>query len=344
MPQNSLRWIAHYKLLGLFLTTAIILAGAAFLRLSSLSLTKLAVALLSGLIFLEGVVNTTYPRQRRWDVFAHPPSYVRTLQNMRPNSRVFVFAALNANLGSAFCISEFDSLYAFVSTRMYELYMRYTNAPKWIFLREAKELPPNSVLDSAGINQLLIRTEFEQLRRAARDRGFFSIYVDDFVEIFLRPSTRRAFFTSDYEVANRVAALELIGSLRPRHVVLEEGSSLLPVANRQDDPDIDIVSSRLNSLSMRVRAPRPGLVYLADAYDDGWSATVNGRPVKIAVANYAFRSVVVPEGEVKVQFSYIPPGFNLGIIISVAGLCVAMALALSNPGEETCAPSHDVIA
>ena len=261
---------------------------------------------------------------------------------MRPNSRVFVFAALNANLGSAFCISEFDSLYAFVSTRMYELYVRYTNAPKWIFLREARELPPDSVLDSACINQLLIRTEFEQLRRSARDRGSSSIYIDDFVEIFRRPSTRRAFFTSDYEVANRVAALELIGSLRPRQVVLEEASSFLPAANHQDDPDVDIVSSRLSSLSMRIRAPRPGLVYLADTYDNGWSATVNGRPAKIEVANYAFRAVAVPEGEVKLQFSYTPPGFNVGIIISIAGLCSAMALALSNPGKGSCTSSHDI--
>ena len=89
---------------------------------------------------------------------------------------------------------------------------------------------------------------------------------------------------------------------------------------------------------MRIRAPRPGLVYLADTYDDGWSATVNGRPVKIEVANYAFRAVAVPKGEVKLQFSYSPPGFKVGIIISIAGLCFAMALALSSPGKGSGTP------
>jgi len=324
---TPLHWVTDYHLLIGFSAAAIILGACGLLRSSFPSL---ATVLLGCLILIEGLVNATYPRQRRWDAFQHPPNYIRMLKNRAEDSRVFVAGALNANLGSAFQIPELDSLYTFASPRIYELYMRYTKAARWIFLREAKALPPDSVLDSAGIGRVLVQLALDDMRRAANDRGLPSIYMDDFVEIFHRPSAKRVFFSSDYRISDRTAALDLVSAIRPRGVVLEEAAPFSSAANRPDDPDPEITSSKLNSLSIRVHAPRSGLVYIADTYDDGWSARINGRPATIYVANYAFRAVAVPRGDLQVELSYMPPGLISGFFISAVALGLALGLIIKN--------------
>ena len=74
-------------------------------------------------------------------------------------------------------------------------------------------------------------------------------------------------------------------------------------------------------MTVDVQAPRPGLLYLADTWFPGWTATVNGQPVPILVANYAFRAVPVPAGRDVIQFTYWPAGLNAGLIIS--SICLA---------------------
>jgi hypothetical protein len=65
----------------------------------------------------------------------------------------------------------------------------------------------------------------------------------------------------------------------------------------------------------------PGYVILADRYDDGWHATVDGHDVVMARANGVERLVAVPAGSHVIRFSYAPFSIWLGLGISaVAGL------------------------
>ena len=93
------------------------------------------------------------------------------------------------------------------------------------------------------------------------------------------------------------------------------------------------MSYRLNGFTLAVDAPRPGLVYASESVFDGWSATVNGSPAPILPANYAFRAVAVPAGQVRVEFRYWPPGLTLGLVVtSISGLAVG-ALFLFPRGQ-----------
>ncbi len=62
-------------------------------------------------------------------------------------------------------------------------------------------------------------------------------------------------------------------------------------------------------------------VFFSVPYDDGWSATVNGRPAEILKTNIGFMSVIVPEGsEVKISFTYTTPGLFQGVLITLSSI------------------------
>jgi hypothetical protein len=289
----------------------------------------LAACLLLGLVFVEGVVNTTYPRQARWDVFAHPPNYVSVVQQLQRPARLFIAAALNANLASAFGLETWDSLYMFSPPRMYDIYQQYAAPAAAISMREATVLPPEAVLDRAGISHILIRQKLPGLFAATVMRSYAVAYADDYVCLFRRAHAMpRYVFSSEYQVTDHAAALKLIGTTPRQEILLESAPPFLSSRNSVDDPGPELVSAKLNSLTLRVAAPRPGLLYMADAYFDGWSATVNGVSTPILPANYAFRAVAVPAGDVLVKLSYLPKGFLVGLIVSMVSVIATVTLLL----------------
>lgn len=76
----------------------------------------------------------------------------------------------------------------------------------------------------------------------------------------------------------------------------------------------------------------PGLVVVADRWDVGWRAAVNGRPAPILRVDHALRGVVVPAGTSTIQYTYAPSSFRVGGMLAgaaalflVAGLVVSIS-------------------
>lgn len=327
LQQNGAwRWIADFRLLLVFSIGAACLIIATLTRTIVLSSAFARWALL-GFIGVEGVINATYPRQNRWDVFAHPPRYVSVMQGLQKPARTFVSGSLTANLGSAFGINELDSLYMFSAPRMYALYERYAISSTVVTMRDATAIPPDPVLDRAAIKYLLIRHEIPTLFNAAINRGYATEYDDGYVRLFRRDNgAPRYLFSSDYLVTGSFRALDLISSSPPKQVLLETSPGFEASPNQADDPEAQLISAKLNSVAVRLRAPRAGLLYIADAWYPGWSATVNGKLASILIANYGFRAVVVPAGEVLVELRYLPSGFVAGAILSAMGVTATVGL------------------
>ena len=77
-------------------------------------------------------------------------------------------------------------------------------------------------------------------------------------------------------------------------------------------------------LLVSVRMESPGLVVLADLWDKGWEARLNGQRVPILRTNHAVRGVVVPAGSGLLEFRYSPAGFAWGL--RLAGLAAVTLL------------------
>ena len=61
----------------------------------------------------------------------------------------------------------------------------------------------------------------------------------------------------------------------------------------------------------------PGYVVLVDAYDPGWTATLDEKPVPVLRANVGFRAVYAPAGQHTVVFSYRPRSLRLGLGVTL---------------------------
>jgi hypothetical protein len=86
-----------------------------------------------------------------------------------------------------------------------------------------------------------------------------------------------------------------------------------------------------NAVVLELTAHQEVWVVLADTHYPGWGAFVDGNPVPVRHANYAFRAVLMPAGTHAVEFRYTPQAFAFGAWLSGAGLLIwlgALALAL----------------
>jgi uncharacterized membrane protein YfhO len=70
-------------------------------------------------------------------------------------------------------------------------------------------------------------------------------------------------------------------------------------------------------------------LFVSVPYYEGWSATVNGRPVQIEKANIAFIGIPIDAGENEITLRYFPPWFKLGLIVSAFSLLIIIVLFLS---------------
>ena len=64
------------------------------------------------------------------------------------------------------------------------------------------------------------------------------------------------------------------------------------------------------------------LMFFSIPYDEGWSATVNGKRVDVERVNKGFMAVPVESGENVIEFTYKTPALSLGVIITVFALVV----------------------
>lgn len=79
-----------------------------------------------------------------------------------------------------------------------------------------------------------------------------------------------------------------------------------------------------NSLKFKTDTSYSSLLFLSDAYENGWKSYIDGQEAPILRADYAFRSVAVPKGSHEVVFKYQPKSFIWGSIISLISLALVI--------------------
>jgi len=94
-------------------------------------------------------------------------------------------------------------------------------------------------------------------------------------------------------------------------------SGQLPDSSNTDLGVARVTKRSANHVRIEVEANEICALVLSDTFFPGWDATLNGAEIEIFPANYAFRGVIVPEGNHVVEFEYMPISFRAGLAISV---------------------------
>ena len=84
--------------------------------------------------------------------------------------------------------------------------------------------------------------------------------------------------------------------------------------------DVRVVAETPEHIVLDVTLSAPGVLVVRDTHYPGWEARVDGTPTPILRANYAFRAVAAGEGRHRVEMTYRPLSFRLGVALSLLGL------------------------
>jgi hypothetical protein len=108
---------------------------------------------------------------------------------------------------------------------------------------------------------------------------------------------------------------------QPKLLAYVEQPVALPAVCRGSASIRDEIPTRV---TVSVDMQTPGLVVLADLWDQGWRAYRDGKPVEILRANHALRGVLVPAGKCTVEFRYEPASFARGLWLAATALAILL--------------------
>ena len=180
------------------------------------------------------------------------------------------------------------------------------------------------VLDMLGVRYVIFRgTPSAELAKTA-------IHSPEYFVLENHRALPRAFVPGRVELAadpkERLARLGA-ADFNPREVAFVETPVSLPGAIRGT---AEIVAETPTHITVSARMETPGLLVLADSWNSGWNAAVNGHPAPILCANHAIRGVVLPAGVNNVEFRYFPVSLKWGLYLAgiaaavIAGWCFAI--------------------
>lgn len=160
----------------------------------------------------------------------------------------------------------------------------------------------------------------------------------------------RAFAAEDVRVVtNPKQRLQILGAedFNPTTALLERESesphyrSWLKQPTQAEMDRVRLVDYEPRDVSIEVERQAPGLIVLSDAWDPGWSATVNGQPAPIERVDHALRGVWVPGGQSRIEMHYGPQSMRWGLILGALGAIGLIFMASRRRSSTRGAPTPD---
>lgn len=209
-------------------------------------------------------------------------------------------------------------------------------------------LPRLGITSVLGPNDLEDEPGWDESGR--RERGLVTVYDGpdaDLLEV-VDPAPRAYVVHHATYAASPDDALETFTdpSFPWRTTVLLEGDAATaddasaagdPPAARPLEP-AEVTDHDLTEVSIDVSTDAAGYLVVLDSYDEGWTATVDGRPAEVVRANAAFRAIEVPAGSSTVTLRYTMPGLQVGLalaLLTIVGVGTALGIPVARARRRT---------
>lgn len=150
------------------------------------------------------------------------------------------------------------------------------------------------------------------------------VYRSEDVAVFENPDfASRAFLThTGVVVSDQEALTKLQGPDYSGELLLADGEALQSDAGEGLDESVHITSYEPERVTLEVNARADGYLVLADSWDPGWVALLDGQSIPIHRADLILRAVRVGPGVHHVEFLYRPASFYFGALISGISLSI----------------------
>jgi hypothetical protein len=215
----------------------------------------------------------------------------------------------------------------------------------------ATDLPLNSyrlrLMDVLGVKYVIDRMENPKDENTFPSDRFRRIWNEKEWTIYENmKSAPRFFITSDVRPYKDIPDFEkqfFASDFNPSETVfleVHDWNTIGPLTEK--GKSTELISYNPNRVEISAMTDGQQFLFLSDTWDAGWTATVNGNPVRVYRANYAFRGVIVPKGKSTVIFTYLPKSFYTGLAISILGslgtIIYLITITIQNKNNRT--PIH----
>ena len=263
------------------------------------------------------------------------PEYVSAIQSLNDKSTFRILnlkkdglgtVAQNSNYNAYFLLQDLHG-YSGIKPRAYQDYMDVLGSPAnqtlWR-MANVKYLVLDNPVAMAGLNLIY-----------SGNKTF--VYEN-------KNALPRVYFVNSVQKAS---ALEILNKVKnnqfdPKDIAFVEDADI-----KVDKPDstatVQLEKYGDENIYLNVNASGNNFLFLGDTYvGKGWKAYVDGNETPIYRTNHNFRGIVVPKGNHKIHFEYLPESFVITKFVSlilsvlvVLGLLVSVGLNLRKKKEET---------
>jgi hypothetical protein len=316
--------------------------GLIYAYLKSAVSKDLMIVIIAVLSFIDIIrINNrgeTYTEAQNQEQLFDKPAYISAIQSLNDKS---VYRILNlkqdGSLGSVQQNSNFNAYfltqdlygYSGIKPRAYQDYMDVLGSPA---------------------NQTFWRmtnTKYVVFDKPYKYQGLVPVYSGEKDFVYLNQNALpRAYFVNSVQKAT---AIEILNNVKndqfdPKEVAFVENTEL-----NIDRPDstafVNIEKYDNENIYLKVNASGNNFLFLGDTYmsgeadykifkiSTGWKAYIDGNETMIYRTNHDFRGIVVPAGEHKIHFEYLPESFviakNSSLILSslvVIGLIASLGM------------------
>ncbi len=194
---------------------------------------------------------------------------------------------------------------------------------------DASELPVRA-LEATGV-------KFVVTSKTRSDLALISRTDDANLYGVANPAPRARFFKAgeaQFVAEKRIPDLFAAHPLNKLLLPAEARSDLQRIREGSGNPDsgepaVDYARPSGDEILLQTRTGQPGFVYVLEAYDPGWSGTVDQAEVPIVPANGFAMAVFVQAGQHKIRLRYRTPGRTTGEALSLFSLGLLAALIRS---------------
>lgn len=286
-----------------------------------------------GVLLVADLLWFGYDRNVQCDpsLYYPPVPALQAIAKATPG-RIMGFNCLSPNLSAMCGVRDLRGYDAVDPARITDLILASADpkAPKTPYAL-TKNLAPKAKITPAGDIQLLPVLDMLSVRyvifRGTPFPGAKPRFQSPDYWVLENPKALpRAFIPKWVEVVtNDALRLQKLtsDSFDPREVAYVEKPLSLPGPAKGA---VEITNEIPTRVSTSVRMETPGLVVLADLWDKGWHAYLDGQSVPILRANHAVRGVVVPAGAHSLEFRYEPASFAWGLRLAALALIIMLAL------------------